>query len=380
MRIRYFLVFGIIYIALIGGYTFYIIRDNYSLNNTLWIDFSVTLPIAVWMCLPIIALFFMAWFFMALNTLILKFKGMSFNRDVDKIITQIYEQMLGNDSRDRIFANHRFKEVSRVLKRFYLLPHFESNPAGNKQIDDTFDMMLEIQNNTSIPKIKLHTKHPLFLKNAKNMISNDAQKAFETLKQDFSQDTLAHKLYKEINTQSIYDAAWTVLIENKNSKLINKILNLNNIHMSFDVIIKLILHCANNTIEIQQDSIIKICKNINLSEKEYLNLAIQLSKVLNENNVNFYLNLFEKLSKEIEASVFAYFFLLLEVSKTSEAMELKKQYPKNDFLPVSAFCALKDQGYPLLVFFDPLLYRANKANKNQILPNINAELMQTDYH
>ena len=57
-------------------------------------------------------------------------------------------------------------------------------------------------------------------------------------------------------------------------------------------------------------------------------------------------------------------------------MDLKQQYPKDDFLPVSAFSTLKEKGYPLLVFFDPLLYRARKQEK---VPTENVAMKQIDY-
>ena len=134
--------------------------------------------------------------------------------------------------------------------------------------------------------------------------------------------------------------------------------------------------CAKGEINISKEVLINVCKSVSLNEKEYLGLAIAVCELLQQNNINFWLHVFETLSKEVESSVFAYFYILLEVGKTDEAMDLKQQYPKDDFLPVSAFSTLKEKGYPLLVFFDPLLYRSHKLEKSK---PITQNTMQLDY-
>ena len=136
--------------------------------------------------------------------------------------------------------------------------------------------------------------------------------------------------------------------------------------LSPSILEKICLFQIQGRLGLSASEIARLCKLTSLSEREYLSMVIELCKFVNSSNIAFWLDVFESLSKEVEKSVFAYFYLLLEVGKTSEAMELKKQYPKDDYLPVSAFMALKDKGYPLLVFFEPLLFRSNKHKKASV--------------
>lgn len=366
MKIRYFLGFAILYIAILTGYAFYINKEQYTLHNTLFIDFSITLPIALWICLPMLILLLLTWLFLSINLVITKFKHISFNRDTDKIIAQIEEQMLGNEVKDRIYVNSNFKIISKILKRFYLLPNLQSNLTNNEKFDQSFNVFNEIKKGVEITKTKLNPRHPYFNVNVKNTLKNNPQKALDILKQNLSDDLLAKNIYENTNSQIIYEVAWQTLLQEKNIKTITKALALSDPHLNFLSLVDLMLLCVKGELTLNKNLLVQTCKNAKLNEQKYLSLAIQVCKNFNQSNINFWLDVFENLSREVEESVFAYFYVLLEVGKTSEAMDLKKQYPKNDFLPISAFISLKDEGYPLLVFFDPLLYRANKAQKKQI--------------
>ena len=375
MNIKYFFGLALLYLLLVGSYVFYINTDYYTLKNTLLVEFSITLPIALWICLPAIFLFIFAILFMSFALLIQKFKSMSLRRDIEKIFTQIQEQMLGNSARERVFSNTELKTLSKILQRFILLPDTKSNNANYEKIDSIFQVFKEIEEGKNEPKIKLNPLHPLYNLNAKNAIKDDNQKAFDTLKQDFNKDSIGQNLYVQNGMQEIYDKAWEVLL-NGQSKILQKALSLNKNHITYNTILMLVKTCASGNISIQKDVIIQTCKKVEMSEREYLGLAICVCELLRQDNTSFWLSIFETLSKEIEQSVFAYFYILLEVGKTSEAMDLKQQYPKDDFLSVSAFSTLKEKGYPLLVFFDPLLYRAKKLEKSSAK---NISIKQIDY-
>ena len=357
MKVRYFIGIAVLFIIIVGGYSFYILPDEYTLKNTLFYDFSLTLPIALWICVPLIILLIIAWIFMSVSSIIFAFKTRSLNKDKDKLVLQIQEQALGGSAKDRIFANKQLKELSLILKRFNLDANTKSALSNNEKIDSIINGILDIENGVFLQKSGLSQNNPLFLMNVKNSIK-DSQRAFEVLKKEYTNNS-SHG----INASDVYDKAWNVILESKNSKIINKALELKPNYLSLDMLIHIALSSSRNEISVSSGVFISVLKYANFSEREYLRFAIEISKTFSQNNINFWLSVFEALSKDIEHSVFAYFYVLLEVGKTSEAMELKRQYPKNDFLPVSAFSKLKDEGYPLLVFFDPLMYRENKFKK-----------------
>lgn len=360
MKIRYFLGFAIIYIALVSVYAFfYISPESYTLHNTLWFEFSLTLPIAIWLVLPVAVLLVLAWIFMSLDFIIIKFKALSFNRDADKILTQIEDQMLGNVPHDRIYANDRFKEISKALKRFYLLPNLESNVSGASKFDEVFEILREISLGENNAKIKLNPSHPLYRINIQNALNKDSKNALGVLKQDINDSLLGFSIFKGAAASDVYGLAWDKIVESKNVKLIIKALELSNNRLNTEILGKLLesIGLDSNALgKIDSMLLVNCVKGAGFSEKDYLNLAFKLAKILNQNNINFYLSFFEKLSKQVDCATLAYFYILLEVGKSNEAQELKSHYSKGDFLPVSAFLELKDKGYPLLAFFNPLDY------------------------
>ncbi|MWV61483.1 hypothetical protein DCO58_09320 [Helicobacter saguini] len=372
MKLRYFIGFAIVYIALVTIYAFYVTQDTFTLHNTLWFDFVLTLPLAVWLCLPMVVLLLITWIFMSIGAVVVQFKKMSLNRDVDKIITQIDEQMLGGAGNDRVFSNVRLKELSKILKRFYLLPNLSSNLSNNEKFDNNFAQLKDIEQGGEVPKIKLNAAHPLYRKNLENGVNVDSNKALNVLKTPLDSMN-AFSLYQNAQSYEVYSFAWEKIIESKSAKLIEKALNLSPNHLNFANISKIIESNFADSMKLKDELLISALKALNLSEREYLSLAINLAKNLSENNINAVLSFFERLSKEAENSVFAYFYMLLEVGKTSEASELKSHYPKNDYLPISAFLELKEKGYPLLVFFDPLYFRENKEKKSTNTENESSE-------
>lgn len=380
MKIRYFLGIAILYIALVTGYIFYAVSGEYTLTNEHLVVFSLTLPIALWFCLPLVGLLVIALLYMGLMLLVVAYKKLFFNRDIDKIVAQIREGALGEVPKERVFAMQEFKQISAMLKRFYLVPNLKSEITQNSKIDSLFTDFKDIANGIESKRIRLSSKNPLYLQNIKNSMRNDVQKSLEILKSDIQIEPHGHEFYGSLCSQNIYNLAWDNILASKNAKLLKKALQLSNTRLSVPIVKKICLLRIQGENNLDSTEIIHICKSVVFSEREYLELVIELCKFVNSNNISFWLNIFERLSKETEKSVFAYFYLLLEVGKTKEALDLKEQYPKDDYLSVSAFIALKDKGYPLLVFFEPLLYRANKYDKlpdsaNKVItPHIDYEL------
>ena len=87
-------------------------------------EFSITLPVALWICLPAVCLFVLALLFMGFASLVQKFKSMTLHRDIEKIFTQIQEQMLGNPVRERVFK-HRVKDAFKDFAEIYFIARYK---------------------------------------------------------------------------------------------------------------------------------------------------------------------------------------------------------------------------------------------------------------
>ncbi|STQ86085.1 hypothetical protein LS73_005925 [Helicobacter muridarum] len=373
MKTRYFLVAIILYIAVVIGYIFYVTQDYYTLTNEILIHFSFTLPIAAWFAMALGGVVIIVLMYVILNWFVCTYKKFIINRDLNKITSQIIELALGESPKQRTFTTNDIKQISAMLDRFYLVPNLESSDTKNQKLDSIFNELKQISNGSESKYIKLNVRNPLYLQSLRNFMGDDPQKSLEVLMMNI-QDKSA--METNISIQDVYDLAWDNILKSKNAKIIKKALQLNSAHISSDIIKKICLLRIQDKNALLPEEIINICKMANLNEREYLDIVISLCHYVNSNNISFWLDIFDKLSKEVERSVFAYFYFLLEVGKTNEAMDLKKQYPKNDYLSVSAFIALRDKGYPLLVFFDPLLYRANKPESNL---HHNRNALRVDY-
>ena len=207
MKVRYFLGIGILYIALISGYVFYITSGEYTLTNEHFVAFSVTLPIALWFCLPLLGLFIIATIYMGLMILSVAYKRLFFTRDIDKIASQIRESALGETPKDRTFSMQEIKQISTMLKRFYLLPNIESDKTMDVKLDTIFTDFKNILEGKESKNIKLNPKSPFYIQNIRNSMKNDVAKSLEILKTDIHLETQYLNL-NSIQPQDIYDVAW----------------------------------------------------------------------------------------------------------------------------------------------------------------------------
>lgn len=287
MKIRYFFGFALLYLVCVGAYAFYITADYYTLDNTLLVPFTLTLPLALWVCLPAALLLFVALFFMSCVALARKLKQMSLQRDFDKIFAQIHEQMLGNPVRDRVFSRNEMKTLSQILKRFELLSNTSTQAAHYEKIDSVFESFKEIEEGKYNAKIKLNPSHPLYSLNMRNSIQEDSQKGLDILKQDLSGATFGARFYTDyarLANQKAYDMAWSAVL--KNPKTTQKALALPQNHLTFATIMQLLQACVKGSLDVQKDKILEACKSVALSEREYLMLAIESCKSLNQENIN----------------------------------------------------------------------------------------------
>ena len=364
MKVKYFLSIAIVYIALVLAYVFYAVGGDYTLNNGFLIDFSVDLPVALWICIPLVGLLVIALICMVINALVLAYRNFSLRRDMERISSQIREASLGEDPRDRVFKTPELGQVSRMLRRFHLSPNLQSEKSDHPKLDSVFSDLKNIKDGLEVSKLDLSPKSPLYIQNLKNSMKDDAHRSLQILRSGVPVIEASEPGRNEDQSvQSLYELAWENILDSKSSRPLKRALQLDDMRLSPSILEKICLFQIQGRLGLSASEIARLCKLTSLSEREYLSIVIELCKFVNSSNIAFWLDVFESLSKEVEKSVFAYFYLLLEVGKTSEAMELKKQYPKDDYLPVSAFMALKDKGYPLLVFFEPLLFRANKHKK-----------------
>lgn len=354
MKIRYYFGIGIIYILICLFGIYYLTDYRYQLQLPYFGGIDITLQVGLWVFILLTILFFISLVGMFLIVIKYKFHSLKQGRDYAKIISQIREQMLGEQPKNRVFGDANLKELHNILDKFILVPKITSGPIAsdskNEKIESVFKIFNNIMNGEvqEFRGINISNAHPFFLMNLKNMASSSASNALRVLDQDIQS-------IDGIRSEGIYKLAWGKILESKNAKMISKAIRLPTALINSEILNDIVRFQARELL-LSENDIIECFKRATLSDREYLDIATNLSKAFKEDNISFWLSVFDKLSKLEENSIFSYFYILLSVGKTNEALDLKAQFGKDEYLSVSAFNDLKGKGYPLLLFFEPFKY------------------------
>lgn len=360
MKIRHFIFTSFFYISIIFFIFFYIENSVYTFGIY---NYQISLPLSVWILLVLCVFFLISLIFISLIVARYKFAESKLKGDLNRLINQIRMQIINNNHEFKIL-NPNLKTISNALKNFEF--KFKDSMNGyikteNLNFDKTLQIIQDISYgiNVDLKKNDLNESSIYFAQNIKNSLNSNPSHlvAFNVIKDGIN---LPISLDSENLINEIYFLAWKEILKNPNT--LNKVLKLPNIHCNYQIV-ELIVESKD--VFLSQSDMLYIFKSAALDEVQYLHIAINLFKKIDIENIDFWLSIFEKLSKEDSLSIYSYFYILLDIGKISEAVDLKSHFPKDDYLPVSLFIELKNKGYPLLVFFDPLLYRKQKLENTK---------------
>ena len=337
MKFRYFLVFMVVFMLLVGIYIHIFASGEYT-HTVPYFGWSVTLPISIYFVLTIFVCFVLSGIFFMSERISIILKTFYEERDFKNVINQIEEQMSGNEASDRTFKIKHYGSISKILSRFNLKPNLESKPSGNGNIDKDFELFAQIKEGKDIDTAKYHiSKSSDFYDMAiKNRVDSGIKKSLEILEGDYS-DEIKNRAFLK------------VLKESENEKEIKKAKGLIG-PLEKDIAIELLKSTLNREIGLSMSDVSKICKESKFDKRDYLEFA-KISKEFMK--PDSWMKLFENLADEDESAEKSYFYVLLELEMIEVAKERKASHPKNEFLEVGAYIDLKsiNKSYPTEIFF-----------------------------
>ncbi|PAF45974.1 hypothetical protein [Helicobacter sp. 11S02629-2] len=360
MKLRYFIIIGIIYIVCVCGFLFYTQQVDYTLTSIVGKSVHVSMPVALWIGLILVVLFVIALIFMTSNKISSTLKRLKYKREYTKLLAQIDTQSLGSHPKPINFSTDEFKSLSLILSRFSLKPLLNSQPSGNAHIDSLFTSLHNLATEGSLKDTKLNLDvHNVFYESYLiASLKNGSKKPLDVLNMS----------YPDVDLSKAYLQAWEEIVEDskKETKDINKALGLSKPKMDYEIAKMLFIRSIEGKLELQQSSMLKILELCHFSAKEFFDLVNVLLPSLTPSNINFYLSLFEEGLKKNENMNLGYIYLLLEIGKTSEAKDFISHYPKGYFPIFEAYLELKDKRYDLKSFFDP--FNTTQVVKPTITP------------
>ncbi len=326
MRIGLYIFSSIVFLIIVSVLSFLVNSGSYNLQ-TFGID--ITLPVAVWIILPAMALLILSVLHMAYYSTKNFFLLRRWQKDSEALDDLIYWSLL-NEPRENHIATDSLQNIASILSNSSIIAK-EGFESKSEKINDIIDLIKKINNGTYVDlkakKIskQLSNSNPLVIKNSLNRLQNDTKFADAVLSSVNEYDS------------SVVAEALNLITKTQNMDKIKKYLPLMN-SANLENIFKR-LH-SGDSVGINEEYVKEIAGSIHLVCKDYIDLASSTMKFLDPKTM---LGLFRGFEQKDENAEMAYLYLLLEYEMMDDAKEFISSNPENDFKKLKIFFDLKQK-------------------------------------
>ncbi len=334
MRIKRYIFFSFILMLIVGGIVYSQIDRVYTFEI---FGVPVTLPVAVWIVVPMFIMFLASFFHMSyysfINFMVLK----RYRKDYDTLVNSFADAIM-QEPRTRQYKTKEARNLGNITDRSHIKPVDFKIDTKDERLKKSLDYVKDITNGiyVEIEGFKLSPKNALLVKNYENRLKNEPIFSGVILKNcnDYPQELCQKALEAYITLNDIAKVK-------DYAKL-----------FTFPVLIKLIDKYASQEGEVLHEQDIEYIlqeSQMQLSQSEYILLAKKVKNVLSPDER---LKLFGKLKEKDEKSEAAYLYTLLDLEMIEKAKEFLETTAEDELLNFKAYLELKECGknYPLEMF------------------------------
>jgi hypothetical protein len=318
--------FSLLLIIAVGGYIYSIESGVYTVTI---LEYSLELPIAVWVLVPILVLFIFTIIHLMFYGTVNYCKGRGFVKDESSIVETLKAILLQKNDK-RKFKTRGYKHVSSILNQFNIDVKDNAFTSSNEGLNQIVSQIKDIKAGKYVndKSLKLGVGSVLAKQNLINKINEQVDYAVDVLKKSdqFSSDVIRIAYFKVLNEKSM-----TTVKKLYPNVILDK-------EMALRLFVKDI---DNNEFGLTKENILKITKNLNYSQEEYITLAKLYKDALSPDKV---LELFETISEENDVAVVSYLYILVELEMIDKTREVLTGYNENEMLVFRALLDLKEAG------------------------------------
>lgn len=324
MRIGLYLFASITFLIIVAVLGFVANQGYYDLS---FFGFSLNLPVAIWVILPMGMLLIFSVLHMAYYSTKNFFLLRKWHKDALSLDEAVYWSILQEPKELHISIND-MQDIAEILSKSSLNPSL-GILVNNQKLNEALEILTKINNGEYVDlKAKklskqLSSSNNLSIKNSINRLAVDSKFADEVLSSSSNYDEKVVKaaLTHVAKTQSV----------DKYKKYVPQ-MDIKQIGIVLDRVYK------GENVAFSEDFIRQISDNLSFECKDYVKLASASVRALNP---KITLSLFNSLQQKDEKAEIAYLYLLLEYEMMDKAKEFLDANPENDFNKLKFFFELK---------------------------------------
>jgi hypothetical protein len=326
MGFKKYVIFSIILIVAVFGYAYSLELGDY--NITL-LGYSLSLPVAAWVILPISLLALVTYLHILFYGLLKYFKERAIKKDHEKMISAIKSNLLEKTEVSK-FKTKDFKNLYSVLSQFKLNVTDSRFTSSDEELNEIVANIQDIKDGKYIndKSFKINETTSLANLNMLNKVNEQIDFAVDVLKKP------------ENFSANIVKQSFENVLKDKTMTTIKKLYK--NIRLDKELAIKLFeKDAANNEFGFTAEEILKIVKDLDYKKEDYIMLAKNYESILQPDQI---IALFEKLSSELEEATPAYLHVLCEYEMIEKVREIISITPDTEYTAFKALLDLKEAG------------------------------------
>lgn len=327
MGLKKYIFASILLVIAIFGYTFSIESGDYRIEI---LDYSLVLPVAVWVVAPTVFLFIMTVLHILFYGLKNYFSLKAVEKDTESMIKLIDKRLVNEDSKIS-FQNKNFKALSEIIKQLEIDVTNNNFHCDNKEMQTVVGQIFDIKAGKYISskELKLSKDNPIMIENIKNRIQSDENFALEAVKKTSSYP------------KEVVKAALFKILETKSMTTIKK--HIDEIEFDEDMVIALCKKDSeqNNEFSMTNDVILKLIKSVELTNSQLIQIAKAYKFSMAPDQL---LSLYEDISSYNEEYTSSYLHVLAEYEMLDKMRDILVNSSTHEFTAFKALLDLKDAG------------------------------------
>jgi hypothetical protein len=326
MGIKRYIVLALIFIVAVGLYVFSFNGQSFTLEI---LGLSLTLPVAVWIIVPVALLVIASIIHLAYYAMKQYINTRSHKKDYETFLKSA-KQILMYEVPTVQYKTPWFELPHALLSQLELKKEAKSEEISNEELKDTIDLINKIRNGeyVELKKFKLRQDNPLTIQNRLNKLNANPKMASEILRNE--------TIDKE---DKLYKRAWEIVRESASFTEIQKL----NIKLSKEDILFILNRYVDedDALFIENEALEELLKSDVLGRKELSEAAKILQKKLTPDGI---VALFEKLYNARADTSDAFLYLLFELQMIDRAREILENSDEEDFKEFKLLLFLRDHG------------------------------------
>jgi hypothetical protein len=326
MGFKKYVIFSIILIIAVFGYVYSLELGDY---NVTLLGYSLVLPVAAWVILPVSLLALVTYLHILFYSLLKYFKERAIKKDHETMISVIKSNLLEKTDVAK-FKTKDFRNLSSILSQFKLSVNDSRFTSTDEELNKIVAYVQDIKDGkfVSDKSFKVNETTPLANLNMLNKVNEQIDFAVDVLKKP------------ENFSSNVVRQSFENVLKEKTMTTVKKLYK--NIKLDKDLATKLFeKDAANNEFGFTAEEILKIVKDLDYKKDDYLALAKNYESILQPDQI---IALFEKLSAELDEATPAYLHVLCEYEMIEKVREIVSVTADTEFTAFKALLDLKEAG------------------------------------